>query len=424
MSVLWKKNLANRKIWGRYSENYSHYIYLPFWDFVYTMSMLPLEQSCHDILYKNMSYTDESVYFLYDTESPLARILSDAWIAVLPEGTRIREFLSPPQPLYRGGLINPDNPHLKEQNRIITSHNIEENKKVWLDHHIVLKTENSDEALVDQQVESIKSELLVLPPGSIVILSQSTNFRLSTFRIRLELFHRGVHVVEFNHLAYIPENEIDTFTASLAYRTDEYVRMENAMREKIECTESTRIQSVNGEFLTFWPLEKIRGNTGDYSQVENKWGTFPIGEIFTEAIDLSSVSGKCLIESFPREDFSVEHCTPFELVIEHGRVLPSDHFPAEFQKLYDYIVQFEWEVMVRELGMGLNPAITTTTPLSDINFYERKIGIHLSLGKKHGIYGKKLPKTEVQRFHIDVFVAVEWVWIGEERVYEGGEWKI
>ena len=66
------------------------------------------------------------------------------------------------------------------------------------------------------------------------MLSQSTNFRLSTFRIRLELFHRGVHVVEFNHLAYIPENEIDTFTASLAYRTDEYVRMENVMREKIE----------------------------------------------------------------------------------------------------------------------------------------------------------------------------------------------
>lgn len=92
--------------------------------------MSPLEQSCHDILYKNMNYTDESVYFLYDTESPLARILSDAWIRVLPEGTRIREFLSPPQPLYRGGLINPDNPHLKEQNRIITSHNIEENKKV------------------------------------------------------------------------------------------------------------------------------------------------------------------------------------------------------------------------------------------------------------------------------------------------------
>ena len=63
--------------------------------------------------------------------------------------------------------------------------------------------------------------------------------------------------------------------------------------------------------------------------------------------------------------------------------------------------------MVRELGFGLNPAISTSTPLADINFHERKLGVHLSLGKKHGIYGKKLPKTEIQRFHIDVFVALE-----------------
>jgi aminopeptidase len=75
--------------------------------------------------------------------------------------------------------------------------------------------------------------------------------------------------------------------------------------------------------------------------------------------------------------------------------------------------------MVRELGFGLNPAISTTTPLSDINFYERKVGVHLSLGKKHGIYGKKLPKTEIQRFHIDMFVALESVKIGDERVFEG-----
>ena len=136
------------------------------------------------------------------------------------------------------------------------------------------------------------------------------------------------------------------------------------------------------------------------------------------------MNGKCLVEAYPREDFSVEHCTPFELVIERGRVLPSDHFPAEFQKLYDWIMLYEGEVMVRELGLGLNPALTTGTPLSDINFYERKTGVHLSLGKKHGIYGKKLPKTEVQRFHIDVFVALEAVYIGEERVYEGGAWKI
>ena len=80
--------------------------------------------------------------------------------------------------------------------------------------------------------------------------------------------------------------------------------------------------------------------------------------------------------------------------------------------------------MVRELGLGLNDAISNSTPLSDINFHERKTGIHLSLGKKHGIYGKKLPKTEVQRFHIDVFVALEAVYVDEKRVFEGGKWTV
>lgn len=94
--------------------------------------MNTLEQSCYDILFRNMEYSNESVYLLYDTESPLAQILSDSWISVLSkiDNAIIREFKNPPQPLYRGGLINPDNPHLKEQNRIITSHNIEENTRI------------------------------------------------------------------------------------------------------------------------------------------------------------------------------------------------------------------------------------------------------------------------------------------------------
>ncbi len=277
---------------------------------------------------------------------------------------------------------------------------------------------------IDPQIESIKYELTSLPVGSIVILIQSTNFRLSTFRIRLELFHRGIHVVEFNHLAYILESEYPTFIDSLQYRTDEYVRLEKSFSHLISQTQTTQIRSINGSILTFWSLERIRGNTGDYSSVENKWWTFPIGEVFTESIDLSNVYGRCLIESYPREDFSVEHCQPFELIIENGRVLPSRSFPPAFQKLYDWIVEFEWEVMVRELGMGINPALTTSTPLSDINFYERKTGVHLSLGKKHGIYGKKLPKNEMQRFHIDVFIALESVFIGETKAFEGGKWTL
>lgn len=374
-----------------------------------------------------MWYVDQSVYLLYDTESPLATILSDAWISVLSQSNAavIREFKNPPQPLYRWGLINPDNPHLKEQNRIITAHNIEENNRIWLDHHIIKATTDLDVVPIgDPQIDILKNELTSLPAGSIVILVQSTNFRLSTFRIRLELFHLGIHVVEFNHLAYILDTEFDTFADSLMYRTSEYVRIQNVFTWLMWVARSTRIQSVNGDILTFWPVEKIRGNTGDYSQSENKWWTFPIGELFTEAINLSDLNGKCLIESYPREDFSVEHCAPFELIIKNGRVLPDENFPAPFAKLYNWIVQFEWEVMVRELWMGLNPAITEKNSLSDINFYERKTGIHLSLWKKHGIYGKKLPKTEIQRFHIDIFIALDSVFVDEKRVFENGKWIV
>lgn len=413
-----------------------------------------LEQACHDIITKNMNRTNETIYLLYDTESPLAKIVSSAYIAVLEKiqleydcslhskwqeqrNIVIREFKNPPQPLYRSGMVNPENPHIKEQNRLMTSHNINENIQVWLNHHKTIEVKtlsntsstvseeyNQLEQFIDPQIDSIKEELIFLPPWSIVLLVQSTNFRISTFRIRLELFNRGIQVIEHNHLAYIPEEQFPTFEDSLTYRTDEYVRLQKEFARRMEVALNTRIQSVNWDILTFWAVEKIRGNTGDYSDVENKWGTFPIGEVFTEAKVLDSVNGIIWVETFPNEDFSINVCDPFPLYIENGRVLPSPYFPIEFQKLYNWILQYEWEVMVRELGFGLNPAITTATPLRDINFHERKLWVHLSLGKKHGIYGKKLPKTEVQRFHIDVFVSLDTVFIDDEQVFYDGKWII
>ncbi len=54
----------------------------------HSLFMDSLIQACRDILNKNMEYnpdTQQKIYFLYDTESPLAKILSDAWIEALPE---------------------------------------------------------------------------------------------------------------------------------------------------------------------------------------------------------------------------------------------------------------------------------------------------------------------------------------------------
>ena len=114
---------------------------MPFGNFLYTLciifithSMNLLEQACYDIITKNMNRTDEKIYLLYDTESPLAKIVSRAYISVLEsmdtENIVIREFKNPPQPLYRGGMVNPENPHVKKQNRLMTSHNINENIQV------------------------------------------------------------------------------------------------------------------------------------------------------------------------------------------------------------------------------------------------------------------------------------------------------
>lgn len=392
--------------------------------------MKSLEQSCHDILHKNMGYTNEKVYLLYDIESPLAKMLSEAYMSILPENSETREFKNPPQPLYRGGLVNPENPHTDAQNRVATTHNIVENEKVGLNHHEqngVITVEGSDlerQQMNDAVVEDIKDSLISLPKWSIVILVQSTNFRLSTFRIRLELFHRGIHVIEHNHLAYIPEEQFETFFQAIQYRTPEYIRLHKSFAKKLENAQKTVIESFNGDKLFFGPVEKCRGNTWDYSDVENKGGTIPLGEVFTEAINLDDVNGKVWVDTFPNQDFSIAITEPFLLTVENGRVLPSADFPENFRKLYNLVVQYEWEVRLRELGFGLNPAISTEKPLKDINFHERKLGVHFSLGKKHGIYGKKLPKTEMQRFHIDVFVALKSVYIDEEKIFENGNWAL
>ena len=230
--------------------------------------MTPLEQACSDIIHKNLAYSDEQIYFLYDTESPLAIRLSDAYKAILPKNSFSREFKKPPQPLYRGGFLNPENPHIAEQNRIITSHNLAENIRVGLNHHEVIETSAAED--IDPQITSILGELLALPKGSIAILVQSANFRLSTFRIRLELFNIGVHVIEHNHLAYIKDGEIETFIDCMAYRTPEYVRSLEVFTKLFAEAQETRVISTNGSELIFGKVDRVLGNTGDYSKAEHK----------------------------------------------------------------------------------------------------------------------------------------------------------
>jgi hypothetical protein len=114
--------------------------------------------------------------------------------------------------------------------------------------------------------------------------------------------------------------------------------------------------------------------------------------------------------------FQVVFCEPFTADIVAGKFIHDDTHPADFLSLMAMIREAEGgEVLVREIGVGFNPAISQDNPLSDVNAYERQLGMHLSLGKKHGVFAKKFPKTEVQKYHIDVFLEVERLEFGGER---------
>lgn len=286
--------------------------------------MTPLQQACSDIIHKNLAYSGERIYLLYDTESPLAVRLSDALKTVLPANSVVREFRHPPKPLHPEEVSGSNRSSQEKSDSRVRDTSTESEPGDW-----------------DSQADVIKSELLSLPPGSIVFLVQSTNFRLSAFRIRLELFNIGVHVVEFNHLAYIPEEEFDTFEKTLEYRTDSYIEQLEKFRSYIDRGLTPICHSSQGHTLSFGPVEPARGNTGDYRHSEHKGGTFPIGEIFTEAIDLETVSGEALIEAYPGDAFEVIHDTPFLIRVEKGRVLPSADFPPQFRKIYDLITETE-----------------------------------------------------------------------------------
>lgn len=127
-------------------------------------------------------------------------------------------------------------------------------------------------------------------------------------------------------------------------------------------------------------------------------------------MDLESVHGAFKLYAYPDMNFQVVFCEPFEVRVEKGRIIHDDAHPTGFLALMDMIRESEnGEVMIRELGIGMNPEITIEKPMSDVNAFERILGIHLSLGKKHGIFGKKLPKTDVQKYHIDVFLNTDYL---------------
>ncbi|MDB5749418.1 MAG: hypothetical protein JWP72_4266 [Massilia sp.] len=259
----------------------------------------------------------------------------------------------------------------------------------------------------------------------LVVLVQSTNFRLEAFRIRVELFKLGLKVIEHVHLSRMPGLQGEHYIEALAYDPNYFRGVGRALKSRIDAAPHARVCG-GGDTLAFASrLEPAKLNIGDYSGMNNVGGQFPIGEVFTEALDLEAVNGRARVHVFGDTSYlSNRPDIPVTIIVERGRVVGTENATPEFQRVLDIIRADEGEVWVRELGFGMNRAFTRERRVDDIGTYERMCGIHLSLGAKHGVYPKPGFKRKDARYHIDVFAVTDAVYLGEDRVYADGAWTV
>jgi aminopeptidase len=273
--------------------------------------------------------------------------------------------------------------------------------------------------------EQVLRAFAPLKPLDLVILIQSTNFRLEAFRIRVELFKRELKVIEHPHLARMQGAQALHYIESLAYDPAYYREVGNALKKRIDQARIGVIDS-GGETLVFdSPFESAKLNVGDYSGMKNIGGQFPIGEVFTEAQDLEAVNGRVRIFVFGDTSFTVNQPEkPITLVVKKGRVVEAIDSTPEFDRVMANIRADEGQVWLRELGFGMNRAFSRERTISDIGTYERMCGIHLSLGAKHGIYPKPQIRKAEARHHVDVFAVTQTVTLDNEVVYQDGAWRV
>lgn len=330
---------------------------------------MKLQNIIHDVLEKQMHCSNEPQVLIFDRECELASLLADAYIQNMPTA-----------------------------------------------EHIDFNASNPDE---------IREKLLKLPEGATVVLVQSTNFRLAEFRIRLELFNKNIGCLEHSRLAYFAPEEYETYINALEFRGDYYKEIGTKLAHKIESAQEIQIITHGGCTLRFGPMEEVKINHGLFAEQKHRGGAALCGEVFSEARDFKTVNGEVMVRCYPDENLRIVPCTPFKVRIQNSLLTCDDlNCPDDFRKnILDKIAASEDnEVMVREAGFGLNPAISFATPLSDVNNFERMEGFHLSLGKKHNIYRDKIDEKIMQRYHIDVFADLEAIKIDSETVFENGHY--
>lgn len=263
-----------------------------------------------------------------------------------------------------------------------------------------------------------------LKPRDLVVLIQSTDFRLNEFRIRIQLFQRKLKVIDHQHLIRHTEDTWRTYINTLAYDPEWYRKVGPKLKEILTHTDTIRIVSEECELIVTQGVEEPKLNIGDYTGMENIGGTFPIGEVFMEAKDLSKASGSLMIYAFADTKFYTQMYEPFRIDITDGLVSGwGNNTPKAFADVIANINTNERAIM-REIGFGLNRAITREKYLHDITAFERILGLHISLGEKHTVYKKQGITPDKTRFHVDLFPVVDTVYADEHIIFDGNTYTI
>lgn len=277
----------------------------------------------------------------------------------------------------------------------------------------------------DTAPDSIRAAFDRLAPGDLVVLIQSTSFRLDAFRIRLELFKRSLKVVEHPHLARMEGAEALTYIDALAYDRDYYRGVGRALQARIDGAQVGVVDSGGARLIYPAGFEPAKVNIGDYTGMQNIGGQYPIGEVFTESRRLEAVHGCVRISFFGDTSFRVNRPErPITLLVEEGRIAGTHDATPEFERVLANIRADDGEVWLRELGFGMNRAFTQTRTVSDIGTFERMCGIHLSLGAKHATYNKPGIRKKTARHHVDVFAITHSVTLDDVEIYRDGGWRV
>jgi hypothetical protein len=323
-------------------------------------------------------------------------------------------------------LIN--NYKIESKNKVLAIYDKESNLSNLLEHAFSFATkelENKYESIDfnSNSQEKILKQIEQYNKEDIVILIQSTSFRVSNYRWRNELCNLGFKVIEFGHLNKM-DNEVENFIESLTDDFNHYNEISTKLMNNLEKSNEIKIISTdNSQIIFSGAMDKCIRNIGTLWEQTNWTTRYPIGEVITESLDLETLNGEILVYAFPSIDKQITtYVKPFKMKIENGYVTKHEG-PKEFHQIIELIKKENDKelIFVRELGMGLNRHIKKDTKLSDPLAYERVEGMHFSIGMKHGMYQKKLWKTWGkkfhQKFHIDVYIDIKEMYIDNQLSY-------